>query len=145
MAEKYCLVDISILSPSFEKVIEAKKLLEIGKAKDVSEAVKIVGLSRSTFYKYKDSIFEYIPNNYQKKVILSFMLYHRQGVLADVIKEISELGGNILTINQEIPINNLASVNITFKWEEKNSKLGEMLEIMKRINGVKKASVLAME
>lgn len=145
MAEKYCLVDISILSPSFEKVIEAKKLLEIGKAKDVSEAVKIVGLSRSTFYKYKDSIFEYIPNNYQKKVILSFMLYHRQGVLADVIKEISELGGNILTINQEIPINNLASVNITFKWEEKNSKLGEMLEIMKRINGVNKASVLAME
>lgn len=145
MAEKYYLVDVSVLSSSFGKVIEAKKLLKTGKAKDVSEAVKIVGLSRSTFYKYKDSIFEYVPNTHQKKVILSFMLYHRQGVLADVIKEISNLGGNILTINQEIPINNLASVNITFKWEENSSKISKMVETIKQINGVSKVSILAME
>ena len=57
MGKQYLIVSKEILPDYFDKVIEARNLLNNGKVKGVSEAVKMVGISRSTYYKYKDFVF----------------------------------------------------------------------------------------
>ena len=74
MKGKYLIVDKSILPDYFEKVIEVRNLLRDGKFQNVSEAVKEVGISRSTYYKYKDFIFSPSDSNIGKS---SYFYYAR--------------------------------------------------------------------
>ena len=100
MLSKYLLVDKSILPSYYEKVIEAKALLSSGNVKDVSEAVKMVGISRSTYYKYKDYVFPISSDTGTRKAVVSMSLSHKAGLLGEVLGELSTQGANILTINQ---------------------------------------------
>ena len=93
---KYLLVDKQILPSYYEKVIEARSLLTSGKVKDVSEAAKSVGISRSTYYKYKDFVFSTNSDMDARKAIISFTLAHKPGTLSDVLRALSENGANIL-------------------------------------------------
>lgn len=145
MSDRYLVIDKEILPDVFEKVMMAKELLRSGRIKEVTEATKTVGVSRSTFYKYKDKVFSYSESETGKKVILSFMLNHMQGVLSNVLQILSSSGGNILTINQEIPINHVASVNITIESKELTKSLDELLSELEMILGVQSVSILAME
>ncbi|MDO5707342.1 MAG: ACT domain-containing protein [Andreesenia angusta] len=144
-SSKYLIIEKEVLPDIFEKVLLAKELLMIGEYKEVTEAVKEVGISRSSFYKYRDKVFRFSEKNVSKKVIMNFMLNHRQGVLAYLIKTLSSFGGNILTINQEIPINGIASVNITFEIQSLSRNLDKMTSELKKIDGVSQASIIAME
>ena len=83
MLDDYLIVHKSILPDYYEKVVSARLLVESGEAKDVSDAVRRVGISRSTYYKYKDFIFEPYDIQGGKKAVLSMMLTHEQGVLSD--------------------------------------------------------------
>lgn len=88
-------------------------MLREGRVKEVSEAVKLVGISRSTYYKYKDYIFAPSNETACKKAVFAFMLSHQQGVLSEVLNKFSELGANILTITQSLPIHGNANVVIS--------------------------------
>ncbi|MBQ5771104.1 MAG: hypothetical protein IIW08_08010, partial [Clostridia bacterium] len=92
----YYIVDKSILPDYFEKVIETKKLLSAGTVKEVSAAVKMTGISRSTYYKYKDCIFEKEETLSERKAVFLMMLNHEKGVLSKVLTEMSESGANII-------------------------------------------------
>ena len=111
---KYLLVDKRILPPYFEKVIEARELLAGGTTKDVSKAVKMVGISRSTYYKYKDYVFDTNSALDGRKAIISFSLSHKPGILSKVLTMLSENGANILTITQNLPINAVTDVIVIF-------------------------------
>lgn len=143
--DKYLIIEKDVLPDIFEKVLKAKELLMIGECTEVTEAVKKVDISRSTFYKYKDKVFRLSEKNISKKVIMNFMLNHRQGILADVIKKLSDTGANILTINQEIPINGMASVNITFENKSLSDSINNLVDELKSIDGVRQCSIVAME
>lgn len=145
MSNKYLIVDKEVLPSAFEKVINAKELLISGEYEEVTEAVKAAGVSRSTFYKYKDKVFKFSEKNLSRKIILNFMLKHKQGVLADVLQLLSVKGGNILTINQEIPINDIASVNITFEFQSISESMDDLIDDLKNVEGVRDVSILAME
>jgi chorismate mutase len=145
MPDRYLVIDKEILPDVFDKVLEAKELLRSGRVKEITEATRKVGISRSTFYKYKDKVFPFSETEVGKKVILSFMLNHMQGVLSNVLQVISAKGGNILTINQEIPINEMASVNITIESAGLTETLEELTEELAGIIGVQKVYILAME
>lgn len=145
MSNRYFVIDKEILPDVFEKVVMAKELLNSGKCREVTEAVKSVGVSRSTFYKYRDYVFPYSETKSGKKVILRFMLKHTQGVLSNVLQVLSSNGGNILTINQEIPINERASVNITFDSKSLSKTVEELICDLEGILGVEHVSILAME
>ena len=82
MLDQYLIIHKSILPEYYEKVIEARRLIEDGKIKDVSQAVRQVGISRSTYYKYKDFILEPTEISGGRKAVLSMMLEHEQGVLS---------------------------------------------------------------
>jgi len=142
---RFLVIDKEILPDIFEKVVEAKELLRTNKVKGITEATKEVGISRSAFYKYKDYVYTLNNSHVGKKVNLSFLLTHEAGVLSSVLHTISSNNGNILTINQDTPINNVASVNIVFDITEINNKLDDIIHEVENINGVEKLEILSME
>ena len=145
MLENYLLIHKSILPEYYEKVLEARRLLEDGKAKEVSQAVKMVGISRSTYYKYKDFILEPSEMTVGHKAVLSMMLTHEPGVLSTVLTHISEAGGSVLTITQSLPIHGKASVTISLDVSSMPVKLSELLTVIEKTPGVEKPKLLAVE
>jgi len=142
---RFLVIDKEILPDIFEKVVEAKELLRSNKVKGITEATKEVGISRSAFYKYKDYVYTLNDSNVGKKINISFLLTHQTGVLSSVLHIISSNNGNILTINQDAPINNFASVNIVFDITNISAKLDDIIHEIMNINGVEKLDILAME
>lgn len=103
MKGNYLVIDKRVLPDVYEKVVFAQKLLKDGKVKEITEATKIAGISRSVYYKYKDYIFDFAETSQGKKVTFNLIVKDQTGVLSGIINYISEQGGNILTINQGIP------------------------------------------
>ena len=145
MTDKYLIVSKKILPDYYERVIEAKRILEAGKTKSVSEAVKMVGISRSTYYKYKDYVFLPCNSTMGKKALVSLMLEHKRGVLSEVINYLSTVNGNIITINQNIPINNSASVIISLDISDINTTIEEIIVGLKNISGVISGKLMSLE
>ncbi|MEG0754063.1 MAG: ACT domain-containing protein, partial [Angelakisella sp.] len=110
---KLLLVDASVLPDVFERVVEAKRLLAVGKVKNLSEAAKEAGISRSALYKYKDYVFMHNENIDERVITLNTNLVDRPGVLSGIINELSLIGANILTVNQNIPVDGVAPVSVS--------------------------------
>ncbi|WP_232695591.1 ACT domain-containing protein [Brevibacillus daliensis] len=140
--EKFYLIRADILPESIAKTIEVKKLLESGEVVTVNEAVDRVGLSRSAFYKYKDAIFPFNSMMSEKIMTVSLTLDHRSGILSRVLQFIAENGGNILTINQTIPLQGIANVAMSVDMAHLNMPTTEFLDLLERQNGVRKALIV---
>ena len=87
--KNYLIVSKNILPDVYERVIEARNLINSGSVKSISEAVKAVGISRSTYYKYKDYVFSPDENSIGRKAVVSMMLKHEKGVLSNVLYYLS--------------------------------------------------------
>ena len=131
-----------ILPEAILKTVEAKRLIESNEAHTVHEAVEKVGLSRSAFYKYKDGIFPFNAFSQDKMITVSMDLEHRSGILSHVLKFVAEKGGNILTINQTIPLQGIANVALSIDTGNLLVSMSEFLEELKAINGVKMALII---
>lgn len=132
---KYYIVDAEALPPVFLKVAEAKRLLESGEAGAVNEAARSAGISRSAFYKYKDMVRPFNDMLHGRIVTVQALLKDEPGILSAVLNIFAQSGGNILTINQGIPISGCAVVNIgaetsamVLSVEELIAKVGELVE-----------------
>lgn len=145
MKGKYLIVDKSILPDYFEKVIEVRNFLRDGKFQNVSDAVKEVGISRSTYYKYKDFIFSPSDSNIGRKVLLSIMLEDKKGALSEILNFFYSLECNIITINQNIPINEVASIIISMDISDTKIPIEEILTSLKNISYVVSARLVALE
>jgi chorismate mutase len=145
MNSKYLLVDKKILPSYYDKVIEARTLLESGKIKDVSEAVKAVGISRSTYYKYKDYIFSTNVDTDGRKAIISFTLSHKPGILSEVISKLSYYGANILTITQNLPINSRAHVVVTLDISCLSIEIDTLVREINAIDKVSGTKLISIE
>ena len=124
------------------KVVEAKKLLDTG---TVNEAADRVGISRSSFYKYKDDIFQFHENSQGTTITLTFQMEDEPGLLSDVLKIVAQFGANILTIHQSIPINGVASLSLSVQVLPTTGNVSEMLETMEQQKGVRNVKILAKE
>ena len=142
---KYFLVDSTVLPEVFSKVIEVKKLLEMGAGKAVNEAVREVGLSRSAYYKYKDFVFPFYETSRGKVMTLFFVVEDFPGILSRIINEVAGAKANILTINQNIPINGLADVTISIETEDMVTDIKELMDDISKIEGVRRQEILARE
>lgn len=146
MLENYLIVSKEVLPDIFEKVIEVKKMMDSGMYTQVSDAVKKVGLSRSTYYKYKDHVFEpSMSTMLERKALISFTLSHEKGILSDVLNTLSSFGCNILTINQNIPIQRKASVIISIDVQDMHGEIQMLLDALQGIAGVSKVVLLSIE
>ncbi|NGQ94286.1 ACT domain-containing protein [Brevibacillus sp. SYP-B805] len=140
--EKFYLIRSDILPESIAKTIEAKKLLESGEADTVNEAVERVGLSRSAFYKYKDGIFPFNAMMSEKIMTITFSLEHRSGILSRVLHYVAEQGGNVLTINQTIPLQGIANVSMSVDMAHLTISSTEFLDGLQELPGVRKAMIV---
>lgn len=140
---KYYLVEAGALPEVFVKVTEAKALLETGEAATVAEAVDMVGLSRSAFYKYKDAISPF--RDMKRDAIMTFhaRLHDKPGTLAAVLSIFNRSGANILTINQSIPANGVALVTISIVTDDMRVSSDELLAGLRAVVGVLDVEIVA--
>ena len=136
MSNKYLLVDVSVLPEIFEKVIHAKTLLAQGKAKNSSQAAQMAEISRSAFYKYKDSIFLYDRNMSDHIVTFYINLEDRPGILSNVLSLLHEMGANVITINQSIPVDLVAPVTISIRTNDVEITDDEIFTKIRKLSGV---------
>lgn len=116
--QQLVLVDKRVLPEVFDKVLTAKSYLSKNLAKNSTEACKMADLSRSAFYKYKDSVFFYEDQDKSRVITYSLWLSDDPGVLSCVLTALSGFGLNILTVNQNIPVDRVALVTISFRMSE---------------------------
>lgn len=143
MIEKYLIIDKKILPDYFEKVVDAKNLVNSGM--DVSKAVKEVGISRSTYYKYKDFVFTPQEDLTGKKAIISLLLKNEKGILSEVLNDLLLVNVNILTITQSIVINRRASVEIAIDMGEMLESIDQLLQRLSDMDGVVNVRLVAIE
>ena len=145
MNNKYILIDKSVLPDVFEKVLETKNIMKLDETLGISEAVSIVGISRSTYYKYHDKVFPVITENVERRATINLLLSHKSGSLSYLLSQIASANGNVLTISQDAPLNKNANVSITFEVSKLNKSLDELLVILKQIGGVSKLKLIGVE
>lgn len=125
------------------KVAETKRLLEIGEATTVNAATQRTGISRSAFYKYKDAVRPFTDMLHGRIITVQVMLRDIPGVLSAVLNVFAELGGNILTINQSIPVNGCAAVSIGAETSGLKVPMEELLSAVGAVEGVIRCEILA--
>jgi chorismate mutase len=142
---KYFVVKQKAIPEVLLKVVEAKRLLESEKVLTIQEAVDAVGISRSSFYKYKDDIFPFHDNSQGTTITLTFQMDDEPGILSDVLKIIAEYRANILTIHQSIPINGIASLTLSIQVLQTTGDISRMIEQLEGQPRVHHVKILAKE
>lgn len=140
---KYYIVAADALPEIFIKVAEAKRMMQTGEVTTVGAATRMAGISRSAFYKYKDSVQPF--NDMKAEHIITFygMLKDNTGVLSRVLSVFASSGANILTINQSIPTNGCAAVTISAETSDMEESLESLLTAASAVEGVVKFEVMA--
>ena len=142
---KYYVVSGDILPDVLEQVMQARILLQSGKAKRISEAVKMVGISRGTYYKYKDAVFSFNAEQSNRKAIISMISRNEKGTLSKVLSLVSVKQVNVLAINQTIPINGIANVALTLDISDLEIGIQSLVSLIEAMPMVEKADLVAVE
>lgn len=133
--KRYLLIDEKVLPEVFSRVVAAKELLETGKAASVSEAVRMTGISRGAFYKYRDFVYSYKSEVERSVVTIHAVLSDKPGVLMAFVSVFHAIGANILTVNQNIPVNGRAVVSISARTDAMVESVEELTERLKQVKG----------
>ncbi len=128
MENRFLLIEASVLPEIFLKVVKAKQMLADGTAENVSQAAKMLDMSRSAFYKYKDFVFDVKDKDSTRTV--NAHLKDETGALQSLLAGISKAGASIVTINQSTPENGAAHVAVSIRIDGMQISLDEMLELL---------------
>ena len=147
MAEKtkYFVLKKKAVPEVLLKVVEAKRLLDSGKAASVQEAAENVGISRSSFYKYKDDIFPFHDNAKGKTITMVIQLDDEPGLLSVVLRIVADYHANILTIHQSIPVNGIATLTLSIDILPQTGDVAEMVTKIESVGGIQYVKILARE
>lgn len=141
--KEFVVVSAEVLPEVVLKVLEAKRLLAQGVCRTSTEACREVGVSRSAYYKYKDSAFVYSEKLNERIVTFCIVLSDRPGLLAEVLNEFYHLDANILTINQNIPIDSAATVMITVRFNDNAADLTDISRSIRQVDGVASVKIIS--
>ncbi len=140
---KYYIVEASALPEIFLKVAAAKQLLQTGEASTVNDATRITGISRSAFYKYRDSVLPFQNMMTGRIITFQFMMQDQKGQLSSLLQIFAEHKANIQTINSIIPTNGCALVTISAETIDLSIPIEELLRQASQLKGIIKADILA--
>ena len=140
---RYYLVEESMLPEIFLKVLEAKKLLQTGESATVGQAVARVGISRSAFYKYKDGVSPFQDLRQGRILTFQMLLRDQPGLLSGVLSVFARCRANILTINQNIPVNGCATITVSAETAGMTGSAEALLRDLSSAEGVIRAEILA--
>ncbi len=143
---KLIVVGSDVLPDVILKVLEVKKLLANKEEKSSASACKRIGVSRSAYYKYRNSVFSYEEKLTSRIINLYMQLKDKPGVLSSVLADLHKLDANILTVNQSIPIDGVATVTVSLRFDKGlEKKMSEIKSIMSGIYGVVDVQLLSGE
>ena len=140
---KYYIVEASALPEVFLKVAEVKRLLSTGEAATVNEATRMVDISRSAFYKYRDAVLPFQNMMTGRIITFQLLLHDAPGVLSTLLNIFADQQANIITINSIVPTNGCAVVTISAETMDLKVSLEDMLRMLRQTEGVIKAELLA--
>lgn len=143
--KKYYVVRERAVPEVLLRVVEAQKLLDCGKAQTVQEAAEQTGISRSSFYKYKDDIFPFHEETRGKTITLIMQMDDEPGLLSAVLQTIAHFHGNILTIHQSIPINGVATLTLSVHILPGEGDAEAMVEEIEQSEGIHYLKILGRE
>lgn len=143
--KKYYVVKERAVPEVLIKVVEAQRLLDTGKAATVQEATEQVGISRSSFYKYKDDIFPFHEETKGKTLTFIIQMDDEPGILSVVLQTIAHFHGNILTIHQSIPINGIATLTLSVDILPGEGDAEAMIEEIESQEGIHYLKILGRE
>jgi chorismate mutase len=139
----FLLVSKNILPDAIIKTAQAKELLAKFEVLTINEACERVEISRSAFYKYKDGVLPFYEASKEKIITLSLLLVDKAGILSNVLNFIASIEGNILTINQGIPLQGIANVSISIETENMEETVESLLSNLSELEGVRKIELIA--
>lgn len=142
---KYFVLKQKAVPEVLLKVVQAKRLIESERAMTVQEATERVGISRSSFYKYKDDIFPFYDNAKGRTITLVLQMDDERGLLSDILHIVAVYKANILTIHQSIPVNNVASLTLSVEVRPDTGNISRMVEEMKEQKGIHHVKIIARE
>ena len=141
MSSEFYVVRREALPEVLLKVVEVNRLLALGKVSTVGEATRQVGISRSSYYKFKNCIEEFHDSLQGTTLTLLMEITDETGVLSDILKVIAQNKANILTIHQSIPMSGVASVSISIQILEGTGDASGLIEELNALNGVQRVRV----
>ena len=142
---KYYVVRDKALPEVLQKVAEAKQLLDKNRSMTVQEATERLGLSRSSFYKYKDDIFPFHDNAKGKTITFMIQMDDETGLLSDVLHIVADYHANILTIHQTIPVNGIATVTLSVEVRDNTGDMSGLVEEIENMTGIQNIKILGVE
>lgn len=142
---KLIIVSSGVLPEVISKVLEVKKLLANREEKSSAAACKRIGVSRSAYYKYKDCVFSYEEKLTQKIINIYAVLKDKPGVLSSVLLALNSLNANILTLNQSIPIDGVAGITVSLRFDGDTYELDSIKSIISEVSGVVEVKILSGE
>ena len=140
--DKFYLVNEVILPEAIKKTIKVKSILQLGEAKTINEAVEKMDLSRSAYYKYKDYVFPFYELSQGKIVSINALISNESGMLSNILRIIADYNGSVLTINQNLPLQGVAHVNISFETKDLQGSLEDLLLDIRSMKGIIKVEIL---
>ena len=143
--KRYYVVNERALPEVLQKVVEAKRLLDSDRSMTVQEATERVGLSRSSFYTYKDDILPLSDNTKGKTVTLVTQMNDEPGLLSDLLHVVATYRANILTIHQTIPVNGVATVTLSVEVLPDTGNVARMMEEIEELTGIYDIRILGVE
>lgn len=143
--EQYFLVKKSALPEVYHKVVEAKRLLDSQRNVTIQEATDAVGISRSSFYKYKDDIFPFHDNARGKTVTFMMQVDDEPGLLSKILSLVAKYQANILTIHQSIPVNRIAMLTISVEIASETGDVTQMIQEIEALSGMHFLKIIARE
>lgn len=140
--DKFYLVQEDILPEAIKKTIKVKEILKLGEVRTINEAVEMMDLSRSAYYKYKDYVFPFYEIAQGKIVSITISMSNESGMLSSILRAIAEANGSILTINQDIPLQGIANVSIAFETKDVRGSLEDLLNGIRSMRGIIRVEIL---
>ena len=140
--DKFYLVNEVILPEAIKKTIKVKSILQLGEAKTINEAVEKMDLSRSAYYKYKDYVFPFYELSQGKIVSINALISNESGMLSNILRIIADYNGSVLTINQNLPLQGVAHVNISVETKELTLPVEDVLHEVRQLEGVIKVELI---
>lgn len=142
---KYFVLKKKAVPEVLLKVVETKRLLAANRGITIQEATELTGISRSSFYKYKDDIFPFHENEKGQTVTMVMQMVDKPGLMAELLQTVAAYEANILTIHQSIPISGIATLTLSVEVLSTTGNISEMVEELEQHDGVHYLKIVGRE
>ncbi|TDM13041.1 ACT domain-containing protein [Macrococcus lamae] len=142
--KKFYLIREDVLPESIKKTLKVKSLLDDEPRMSIFDAVRRFDLSRSAYYKYKDTIFPVDDTKTERNVTMLLHVDDNIGLLSRVLELIAAEQGSVLTIHQSLPIKEKTTITITLNATQIELTINGLLDQLKNIDGVNHVQLIGM-